>query len=72
LESLENNKRILKYTKETSVAGKKTSSKCKEHTYAQCKEMCAIYGHMGECFLLRYMCQIAKAKIENLAMDENV
>jgi hypothetical protein len=25
-----------------------------EHTYAQCKEVHARYGHSGECFLLRY------------------
>jgi hypothetical protein len=35
---------MLVYTEETSVVDKKTSSKCKEHTYAQCKEsMCRIW-----------------------------
>jgi hypothetical protein len=71
LEILKKNKRMLEYIEETSVAGKKTSSKCKEHTYAQCKEACAGYGHSGECFLLGYMCQIAKEKIARLATDEN-
>jgi hypothetical protein len=48
---LKNNKIMLKYTKEISVEGKKTSSKDKEHTYAQCKESCVGYGHFRECFL---------------------
>lgn len=55
---------------ETSVASTKTSSKCTEHIYAQCKETRAGYGHSGECFLLRYKCQIAKTKIVGLASDE--
>jgi hypothetical protein len=71
LEILKKNKRMLKYMEEMSVMGKQTSSKCKEHTYAQCKEACAGYGHSRECFLLGYRCQIVKGKIARLATDEN-
>jgi hypothetical protein len=56
---------------EMSVMGKKTSSKHKEHTYAQCKETCAGYGHSGECFLQGYMCQVTKENIARLETDEN-
>jgi hypothetical protein len=31
-----------------------------EHTYAQCKEVHAGYGHLGECFILGIGCQAAK------------
>jgi hypothetical protein len=51
--------------------GKETSSKHKEHTYAQCKETRAGYGHSGECFLLGYRCQVAKENIARLETDEN-
>ena len=30
------------------------------HTYAQCKEINARDGHLGECFVLGIGCQIAK------------
>jgi hypothetical protein len=36
-----------------SVASKKLVPTV-EHTYAQCKEVHAGYGHSGECFLLGY------------------
>jgi hypothetical protein len=54
---------------EMSVANNKTSSKCKEHTYAQRKETRERYGHFGECFLQGYMCQVTKEKIARLATE---
>jgi len=62
---------MLKYMEEMSVMGKETSSKHKEHTYAQCKEMCVGYRHSGECFLLGYRCQFAKEKFAKIEIDEN-
>jgi len=62
---------MLKYTEETSVTSNKTSSKCKECSYAQCKEMHVGYGHLRGCFLLGYICQIEKANIAMLSIDEN-
>jgi hypothetical protein len=55
LEILKKNKIMLKYMEEMGVSRKQTSSKCKEHTYAQWKEACAGYGNSRECFLLGYM-----------------
>jgi hypothetical protein len=39
--SLKKNKIMLRYKGGMSVAGKKTGSKCMEHTDAQSKETCA-------------------------------
>jgi hypothetical protein len=71
LEILKKNKIMLEYMEEMSVMGKKTSSKCKEHTYAQCKEACVGYGHLGECFLLGIQVSNHKGKIARLETDEN-
>jgi len=38
--SLKRNKRMLEYIEETSFTKKQISSKCEEHTYAECKEVC--------------------------------
>jgi hypothetical protein len=45
LKDLKKNKRMLCYKGGMSVAGKKTSSKRKEHANAQSKETCARKGH---------------------------
>jgi hypothetical protein len=60
--SLKKNKRMLRYKRGTSVTGKKTSSKCMEHTNAQCKEICAGYRHSGK-FLHGSRCQITREKV---------
>ena len=45
---LKKNKRMLRYKGETSVMGKKTGSKCKEHADAQIKETYVGKGHSGK------------------------
>jgi hypothetical protein len=51
---------------ETSIVGAQTSSMCKEHTYAQCKETCTGYGCCGKFSSRDKRCQVSNDSIARL------